>query len=156
MLPLHSRSKAQSAKSLDVALLLSKENRAQLVAQNLSYGEVLVRSISLETRMVEAGPTKPGKAIVEKTVNVEAAEPGDTLTFTIRCRNVGKEPLKNAALIDQLPARLEYVAKSAQATGDAIFSAELNEFGSQTLRWELKGDIPADGEFRVVFKTLVR
>ena len=67
------------------------------VAVQPGYGEVLARTISRETRVVEGGPTKPGKAIVEKTVDAEAAEPGDTLTFTIRCRNVGKEPLKSAA-----------------------------------------------------------
>ena len=140
----------------DLASVLSNGRGAQIFATGLGFGEVRSNFGSLESRGVEPAPGKPAKALLEKTVDAEAAVPGDTVTFTIRCRNLGTEPLRNAAIVDQLPPRLEYLPQSAQCSRAATFTAEPNEFASATLRWEIKGEIAGGAEMSVTFKAKVR
>jgi uncharacterized repeat protein (TIGR01451 family) len=67
-----------------------------------------------------------------------SAHPGDTIDFTIRFDNLGRERIENLTILDNLSPRLEYVVNSAECTQDAEFSASENKAGSTILRWQIR------------------
>ena len=78
------------------------------------------------------------------------------VTFFLRYSNHGGRPLTDVAVSDSLSGRLEYVAGSAQADRDAVFTTEQNEAGSTILRWEISGRL-APGQTGVLrFQAKVR
>jgi uncharacterized repeat protein (TIGR01451 family) len=76
-----------------------------------------------------------------KVASEQMANPGDTISFTIRFDNVGEQTLRNLVITDSLAPRLEYVEKSQQASVPADFSTTSNEAGSSILRWELEQEL---------------
>ena len=81
-----------------------------------------------EVAGVEVPPKKPGLAVV-KLVSADEAEPGDTLTYTIKYRNMGNLPIRAVSIIDSLLPRLEYVPGSAQGVAGTIFTYGANQAG---------------------------
>jgi len=66
------------------------------------------------------------------------------------------QPLTNVPVSDGPPARLVYMAVSAQSDRDAVFTTEQNEAGSVVLRWEV-GDRLLPGQTGVLrFQAKVR
>ena len=108
-----------------------------------------------EVAGVEVPPRKPGLAVV-KLVSAEEAEPGDTLIYTIKYRNMGNVPIRAVTIIDSLLPRLEYVANSAQGPLDTVFTYGENKAGSLELRWDLPGAIAPGSEGAVSFRVIVR
>ncbi|MEQ1826019.1 MAG: DUF11 domain-containing protein [Pirellula sp.] len=81
-----------------------------------------------------------------KVASEQMANPGDTISFTIRFDNVGEQPLKNLVVTDSLAPRLEYIEKSQQSSVPTNFSLTSNAAGSSILRWELEDGLkPGDG-----------
>jgi uncharacterized repeat protein (TIGR01451 family) len=91
-----------------------------------------------------------------KAASHSLAEPGDIVRFTIRFDNVGVKPIRNTVIMDSLSARLEYIEGSERCSLEAIFLAEPNEVGSQTLRWELEAPLPKSSGGVISFDCLVR
>lgn len=92
-----------------------------------------------------------------KIADKSEAQPGETITFTLRFDNVGEQPVGNVTIIDHLMPRLEYVADSAQSTLDATFSTQEQLPGeSLVLRWEIKEPINVNQGGLVRFKARVR
>ena len=86
------------------------------------------------------------KIRVIKVASTDAALPGDIVDFTIRVDNLGRKPVGNVTLVDNLTTRLEYVEGSAQSSLEAKFSTEENDGGSLVLRWDFGEPIgPGDG-----------
>ncbi len=108
-----------------------------------------------EVAGVEVPPRKPGLAVV-KLVSAEEAEPGDTLTYTIKYRNMGNAPIRAVSIIDSLLPRLEYLANSAQGPANTVFTYGENKAGSLELRWDLPGAIAPGSEGAVAFQVIVR
>lgn len=108
-----------------------------------------------EVAGVEVPPRKPGLAVV-KLVSAEEAEPGDTLIYTIKYRNMGNAPIRAVTIIDSLLPRLEYVANSAQGISGTVFTYGENKAGSLELRWDLPGAIAPGAEGAVTFQAIVR
>ncbi len=108
-----------------------------------------------EVAGVEVPPKKPGLAVV-KIVSAEEAEPGDTLTYTIKYRNMGNVPIRAVTIIDSLLPRLEYVPNSAQGPPETVFTYGENKAGSLELRWDLPGAIAPGTEGAVAFRVIVR
>lgn len=108
-----------------------------------------------ETVGVEEPPSKPGLAVIKQTDRAEA-EPGDTITFTIRFRNMGNVPIRAVSIVDNLLPRLEYVPRSAQGPKGTVFTQVANEAGSSELRWDLPGEIAPGAEGMVSFQARVR
>jgi uncharacterized repeat protein (TIGR01451 family) len=91
-----------------------------------------------------------------KVASEQMANPGDTISFTIRFDNVGEQPLKNLVITDSLAPRLEYVDNSQQASLPAKFSMTSNSVGSSVLRWELEQGLKAGDGGLVRFSCKVR
>jgi uncharacterized repeat protein (TIGR01451 family) len=127
-----------------------------VVSSGQGHGQVLMAEGPAEIRKVDVKPGRPARLILEKTVNKVAAQPGETVTFVLRYTNTGDEPMTSVAVIDSLPARLEYVPGSAKSSADSIFSAEDNEVGSSTLRWELKAPLKGKQTGLVEFQARLR
>ena len=108
-----------------------------------------------EVAGVEVPPRKPGLAVV-KLVSADEAEAGDTLTYTIKYRNMGNVPIRAMTIIDSLLPRLEYVASSAQGPAGTVFTFGENKAGSLELRWDLPGAVAPGAEGAVTFQAIVR
>ena len=108
-----------------------------------------------EVAGVEVPPKKPGLAVV-KLVSADEAEPGDTLTYTIKYRNMGNLPIRAVSIIDSLLPRLEYVPGSAQGVAGTIFTYGANQAGSLELRWDLPNAVAPGSEGAVTFQAIVR
>jgi uncharacterized repeat protein (TIGR01451 family) len=102
----------------------------------------------------------PGKCSLRicKAASHSLADSGDTISFSIRFDNIGATPIEKVVILDNLSPRLEYIEGSQQSSvsPEPVFTAEPNDVGSMTLRWELKPAIKA-GEGGVIhFRCLVR
>lgn len=91
-----------------------------------------------------------------KIASASEARSGEVVEFTLRFDNLGNEEIGNVTILDNLPARLEYVEESATCSLEANFSAEPNEAESVTLKWELKEPLKALEGGIVRFKARVR
>lgn len=114
--------------------------------------------------------TEPGKCSLRicKAASESIANPGDTITFTIRFDNIGDKPIGNLIILDSLTTRLEYIdgsqqsilslasQKSLDQKGAVKFSTAENEAGSTVLKWE--ADLPLEtGDSGVItFRCRVR
>jgi uncharacterized repeat protein (TIGR01451 family) len=123
---------------IEFAKTLSLTQYPVVVSSGMGHGQVLMSEGQKEIRKIDIKPGRPARLIVEKTVDRPAAKPGEVVKFVLRYTNVGDEPMTNVAVIDSLPARLEYVQGSAKSSADAVFTAEENEAGSVMLRWEIR------------------
>jgi len=99
---------------------------------------------------------KGARVRICKVASENIANPGDTISFTIRYDNVGDQPVSNLVVTDSLSPRLEYVDATQQSSLPAQFSTTPNEVGSSILRWEINQELkPGEGGF-VRFDTKVR
>jgi uncharacterized repeat protein (TIGR01451 family) len=108
-----------------------------------------------ETVGVETPPNRPGISVI-KQVSADQAEPGDTVTFTIRYKNMGNTPIKSVSIVDSLMPRLEYVPSTAKGPKGTVFTSTENKVGSLELRWDLPGTLAAGVEGYVEFQAVVR
>ncbi len=108
-----------------------------------------------EVAGVETPPRKPGLAVV-KLVSADEAEPGDTLTYTIKYRNMGNVPIRAVTITDSLLPRLEYKVGTAQGPAGTVFTYGENRAGSLELRWDLPGAVAPGSESAVTFDVIVR
>ena len=69
---------------------------------------------------------------------------------------IAREPITNVAVTDSLSGRLEYVAGSAEADRDAVFTTQENEAGSLILRWEIGGRLLPGDSGTLRFQVRVR
>ncbi|MDO4583629.1 MAG: hypothetical protein Q4D62_05940 [Planctomycetia bacterium] len=104
---------------------------------------------------VQEGDKKPQMKIY-KVASRSAANPGETVDFTIFFENVGPVPVGNVVLVDNLSARLEILEDSAESSVDALFSYEPNESGSLVLRWEVTQPLSPGEKGAVKFRCVVR
>lgn len=93
---------------------------------------------------------------IYKVSSQSSAKPGETVDFVIYFENTGHAPVGHIVLVDSLPARLEIIEDSAESSVDALFSYEINNTGSQTLRWEVTQPLYTGEKGAVKFKALVR
>jgi uncharacterized repeat protein (TIGR01451 family) len=118
-------------------------------------GQMVMTWTPRELAGVETPPNKPGISVI-KQVSADQAEPGDTVTFTIRFKNMGNTPIRAVSIVDSLMPRLEYVPKSAFGPAGTIFTAGENQASSLELRWDLPGALAPGAEGFVSFQALVR
>lgn len=91
-----------------------------------------------------------------KAASHTIANSGDIVSFTIRFDNAGVKPLGNAVIIDSLSPRLSYIQGSQQCSVGVRFSAEPNEVGSMSLRWEIEEPIESTQGGVISFDCRVR
>jgi uncharacterized repeat protein (TIGR01451 family) len=141
---------------VEFAKTMTRVQYPVMVSSGQGHGQVLSSEGPAEIRKVDIKPGRPARLVLEKTVNKPAAQPGDTVTFILRYTNTGDEPMSSVAVIDSLPGRLEYVQGTAKSSADSIFTAEDNEVGSSTLRWELKAPLKGKQTGLVEFQARLR
>ncbi|HET7530506.1 MAG TPA: hypothetical protein VFJ98_06065 [Mycobacteriales bacterium] len=81
----------------------------------------------------------PGLQVV-KAVDVESAEYGDTLTYTLTVRNTGNVTLHEVVVTDEVPEETTYVADSAAPADIASYDAD-----ADTVAWAV-GDLAPGAE----------
>lgn len=89
--------------------------------------------------MVESHrPGNKPRLRVIKIASQDAAQPGETIEFTIRFDNLGDQLIGNVTLMDNLTDRLEYVEGSAKCDLKCKFYTQMNDRGSNLLRWDIE------------------
>ena len=85
-----------------------------------------------------------------------SAKSGDTVDFTIRFDNIGRNRIGNVTIIDNLSPRLEFVDGSAECSVRAEFKTEANDAGSLVMRWEIVEPLEAREGGLIRFQCRVR
>lgn len=83
-------------------------------------------------------PNDRPKLRIIKIASKDAAQPGETVEFTLRFDNVGDQKIGNVTLMDNLTDRLEFVDGSASCSLKCKFYVKDNQQGSQMLRWDIE------------------
>jgi uncharacterized repeat protein (TIGR01451 family) len=97
---------------------------------------------------------RPDLSASEKMVSAARAAVGDTITYTLRVKNVG-ESLAYAVLTDTIPAGTVYVPGSAWAgNGTVVYLEDLTGFANLSgLVWN--GEVPPKGMSTILFAVTV-
>jgi uncharacterized repeat protein (TIGR01451 family) len=98
---------------------------------------------------------KPRMRII-KIADQSEAQPGDTVSFTLRFDNVGDQKVGNVTIIDNLTTRLEYIPDSQECSHEATFLATENDGETSILRWEVKDPLQVGEGGIIRFKCRVR
>lgn len=125
--------------------------------QVLIDGQEAVEIVDLkQPREYTVYELKGARVRICKVASEQVANPGDTVSFTIRYDNIGEQPVSKLVITDSLAPRLEYVDATQQSSLPARFSTTPNEAGSSVLRWEIDQEVkPGEGGF-VRFDAKVR
>ena len=129
------------AKSAQAATVWTNKQSVQVVLERQAAQEAVNNQRAEVTYTIDKPPSHP-KLRVVKVASTQFAQPGETISFTLRFDNVGNEAIGNVTILDNLTARLEYAPKSAQCSIGADFITERNEAGSEVLRWEIRDPLP--------------
>ncbi len=119
-------------------------------------------TVTLETADVTAICGEPPQVLVDKPMHLykwadrQSAQVGDVITFYLKYSNNGSKPIEDVALSDSLTGRLAYVAGSAKADRNAVFTMQENEAGSVVLRWEISGKLLPGQAGLISFQARVR
>jgi len=81
---------------------------------------------------------------------------GDVVTFHLKYTNSGGQPITNVVVSDSLTARFQYVKGSAKTDRDATFTVQVNEVGSEVLRWEIDGKLEPRESGIISFQVRIR
>ncbi len=133
------------AASVQAAMAWSADQAVQVILDGTAAAEAAATTKLHEVFVVKSERGEARLRLV-KVASTDAAQPGETVDFTLRFDNVGTMVIQRAVIIDNLGPRLEYEPDSAQASVDAAFSACANEAGSSLLQWELNQPLkPGEG-----------
>ena len=112
-----------------------------LVGQDIYHAHRALRKLGLVSRFeqVKADTAKVPLFFVASQApdSGAAANPGDTVDFTIRFDNLGLQAIGSVVILDSLSTRLEFVSDSAQCSLEARVSTQPNEGDSLMVRCEL-------------------
>ncbi len=81
---------------------------------------------------------------------------GEVITFTLKYVNQGSQPIKNVVVSDSLSSRFEYISGSGKSDRNFLFTTQVNEAGSQILRWQITEEIPPGQSGLITFQVRVR
>jgi uncharacterized repeat protein (TIGR01451 family) len=155
--------------SQQVDQMLALQGKSRPSATDITLGTHVVgkvKGLDLVSAVAETGevtglhakphvpPAKPLSLC--KWTNAESARQGDVLTFYLKYVNSGGQPITDVAVSDSLTGRLEYVPGSAKSDRDAVFTTQVNEAGSVSLRWEIGGRLLPGQSGTVSFQARVR
>jgi uncharacterized repeat protein (TIGR01451 family) len=115
----------------------------------------LTRDQKLEAFTVYEFPDA-GRLRILKMADRSDAQPGETVTFSLRIENVGDSPVNNVVLVDNLVTRLEYIEDSQSSSREADFEAIANSEESVRLQWKFTGTLAVGEHATVEFKCRVR
>jgi uncharacterized repeat protein (TIGR01451 family) len=157
----------------DAIELQAGEARSLLLVGDVPAAQVGVENLPVEVRATSTiDPNTTASALdlftvvrgnvalsLEKSVDRQEAEAGDTLTYTLTFRNGGDYPARTAVATDVLPAGLGYVPGSLVVSGahallsEAQLTRTENE-GQQTLSLAL-GTVEAGAASTITFRAII-
>ncbi len=104
----------------------------------------------------DAEEPEDGPLVIFKWPDNACVNIGDVVTFYLKYRNTGGQPITNVVVSDSLGARFQYVKGSARTDRDALFTMQPNEVDSTILRWEFTSPLPAREHGLISFQVRVR
>ena len=125
---------------------VTMENGVAFVRTGVSSGE--------EAVVYEMPKGKP-RLRLTKQASECAANPGDTIRFTIKYDNVGNQPIGNVTILDMLTTRLKLVEGSDYCSDDSVFFTS-DEGDALKLRWEVAKPLEAGEGGLIRFDCIVR
>lgn len=138
-------------------------NRADTVAGQRSSTQQATSTWSTFKPAATVGVERdvtPGRIAITKEASTLVAQTGDEITFKIRFRNVGRLPVQEVRIIDNLTPRLIYVDGSGElelnSDGGGGLVVTPNEEGSQRLTFELDNPLRGGESGSVTFRAIVR
>jgi uncharacterized repeat protein (TIGR01451 family) len=143
------------AKGLQAAVNWTRTQFPVITAQTEQTQEVIGQFLPGEIVGTE-DKRKPGELRIVKLADKDVAQPGDTITFTIRFDNLGERELSAIRIIDNLTPRLQYVEDSETSTLPGRLVLQDNEEGSVILEFHLDNPLPGGKGGVVTFQTKVR
>jgi uncharacterized repeat protein (TIGR01451 family) len=143
------------AKGITAAATWSSKQAVQVVLDRQAAAAEVSDLAVGQVYTVKQPPANP-KLRVIKVASTQLAEPGDTVSFTIRFDNVGNQTIGNVTILDNLTTRLEYIPNTAQSSVPAQFFCQANDGGSLVLRWEVTAPLQVGKGGIVRFNCRVR
>jgi len=144
------------AAGIQGAVVWTKKHYPVIVGSTQEAGEVSAEFQFQEFVGREDMRKTPGKLRIVKVADKDTAQPGETITFTIRYDNLGDRELHHIRIVDNLTPRLEYVKDSADSDRKGKLFVENNAEGSLVLKFELSEPLPGHTGGVVKFQARVR
>ena len=133
----HSSSQdARLSLAMQSAITWNSDVEAQISIN--STQPIIVNDISSPSEIVGIDSKGDANLRLCKLASAASAKSGDTVDFTIRFDNIGRQLIGNVTILDNLSPRLEFIKGTAECSVEAKFSTEMNKAGSLTLRWEIE------------------
>ncbi len=101
---------------LQNALVWTREEFPQIVGSSAAAGDLKAVFKVQQTVGLEDERRTVGDLQIVKLADRSVAQSGDTVTFTLRFRNLGDFDIHDVKIVDNLTPRLQYVANSAVIT----------------------------------------
>jgi len=146
--------KARLAKAAKAAIVWTNKQAVQVILDGRKAQEITEdQQVQTFYRFdKERGP----ELRLIKVASTETALPGDTVDFTLRFDNTGREPIGNVVILDNLATRLEYLPDTQQCSLPHQFQLQPNEGGSHILRWQLEEPLEPGSGGIIRFRCVVR
>lgn len=150
-------SAAESARlglAIQSAIAWESNVSAQITVNNQQ--PVIVNDVTKTSDFIAVETRSGSELRLCKLASAISARSGDTVEFTIRFDNMGRQLIGNVTILDNLSPRLEYVDGSAQCSVKAELKTDDNQGGSTLLRWEISDPLPVGEGGIIRFQCLVR
>jgi uncharacterized repeat protein (TIGR01451 family) len=105
-------------------------------------------------RQQRFGESDPRIVIVSST-DKQTTQPGDIVTYTLLCRNIGTGEATNVALSNPVSEGMQYLAGSATSDGCSL-SFEPSSTSVRKISWKFNASIKPGEERQVSFKVQVK
>ena len=146
---------ATQAYGLQTAGVWSKDDSPVIIGYDQSGQQVAGRRMAQDYTGIEDRRT-PGDLSITKEADRSNANPGDTVTFSIRFKNTGQRELSRVRIMDHLTPRVEYVRGSAFSELDGGLTLEEEADGSQVIIFELAEPLAGEAEGEITFQVKLR
>jgi|GEM_PF-2677582 len=99
--------------------------------------------------------------VIVNTVSKNDAQPGDTVTYQLTCKNIGLGDATNIQLTNPIPVGTVYIEGSATTDGADVVVERENApppqaSSAKNIKWTLKEALKSGQEFTVEFKVAIR
>ena len=145
---------ARLSLALQSAITWNSDVSAQISINKIQ--PIIVNDVNSALEVVSIESEGDANLRLCKLASAASAKPGDTVDFTIRFDNIGRETIGNVTIIDNLSPRLEYLEDTAECSVRALFKTMTNKAGSLTLRWEIEAPLPKKEGGIIRFQCRVR
>lgn len=133
-----------------------------LVASVVTNASVTAAKTAARTHLVNtSSAAQDPNLVIVNSVSKNDAQPGDTVTYQLTCKNIGRGEATNIQLTSPIPAGTVYLEGSATTEGTDLVLERENAPAPQAspvkgIKWTLKDALKSGQEFTVQFKVTIR